>query len=85
MLSHAYSGMECMCREGTSTWVMKTTWHINMAREGSQGLFIDGPESTEDLCRQAKGRAHFEVGDLVFLRLQPYIQSSLKKSGAEKD
>jgi hypothetical protein len=26
----------------------------------------------------------FEVGDLVFLRLQPYIKSSLKKSGAEK-
>jgi hypothetical protein len=26
----------------------------------------------------------FEVGYLVFLRLQPYRQSSLKKSGAEK-
>ena len=26
----------------------------------------------------------FEVGDLVFLRLQPYIKSSLKKSGAKK-
>ena len=26
----------------------------------------------------------FEVGGLVFLRLQPYKQSSLKKSGAEK-
>ena len=26
----------------------------------------------------------FEVGDLVYLRLQPYRQSSLKKKGAEK-
>jgi hypothetical protein len=27
---------------------------------------------------------NFEVGDLVFLRLQPYRYSFLKKSGAEK-
>ena len=26
----------------------------------------------------------FEVGDLVYLRLQPYRESSLKKKGAEK-
>ena len=26
----------------------------------------------------------FEVGDLVYLQLQPYSQSSLKKKGAEK-
>ncbi|XP_059070530.1 uncharacterized protein LOC131860172 [Cryptomeria japonica] len=27
---------------------------------------------------------HFEIGDLVYLKLQPYKQSSLKHSGAEK-
>ena len=27
---------------------------------------------------------HFEVGDLVYLRLQPYRQSMLKQKGAEK-
>ena len=26
----------------------------------------------------------FEVGDLVYLRLQPYMQASIKRSGAEK-
>ena len=26
----------------------------------------------------------FEVGDLVYLRLQPYKQASIKRSGAEK-
>jgi hypothetical protein len=31
-----------------------------------------------------KIECNFEVGELVFLRLQPYRQSSLKKSGAEK-
>ncbi|XP_059067655.1 uncharacterized protein LOC131858433 [Cryptomeria japonica] len=27
---------------------------------------------------------HFEIGELVYLRLQPYRQSSLKRSGVEK-
>ena len=31
-----------------------------------------------------KIKRSFEVGDLVFLRLQPYKHSSLKKSGAKK-
>jgi hypothetical protein len=31
-----------------------------------------------------RAKHNFEVGDLVFLRLHPYRQSSLKKSGEEK-
>ena len=34
-----------------------------------------------DRCRVER---QFEVGDLVYLRLQPYRQSSLKQKGAEK-
>jgi len=33
---------------------------------------------------QHRTECTFEVGDMVYLRLQPYRQSSLKKSGAEK-
>jgi hypothetical protein len=27
MLSHAYFGMECMCRDGTSIWLMKKPFY----------------------------------------------------------
>jgi len=33
---------------------------------------------------RAQVERQFEVGDLVYLRLQPYQQSSLKQKGAEK-
>lgn len=35
-------------------------------------------------ANQHQTKRSFEVGDLAFLRLQPYKQSTLKKSGAEK-
>jgi hypothetical protein len=52
--------------------------------EGPKGQPTDGAKSTEDICKQAPVEHSFEVGDLVFLRLQPYRQSSLKKNGTEK-
>ena len=37
-----------------------------------------------DITDKHRIEQSFEVGDLVYLRLQPHIQSSLKKKGAEK-
>ena len=42
--------------------------------QNQQKLYVD----------RGRVERQFEVGDLVYLRLQPYRQSSLKQKGAEK-
>ena len=47
----------------------------NMATtQNQQKLYVD----------RGRVERQFEVGDMVYLRLQPYRQSSLKQKGAEK-
>jgi hypothetical protein len=59
--------------------------------EESQSILQSAKENLQSSQNQQKiyenrhrVECSFEVGDLVFLRLQPYRQSSLKRSGAEK-
>ena len=65
---------------GAKDWVEESQRILQAVREklqmaqNQQKIYVD---------RQRVERS-FEVGDLVFLRLQPYRQSSLKRSGAEK-
>jgi hypothetical protein len=51
-------------------------------------LLKENPQTTQNRQKMSADRhrieRNFEVGDLVFLRFQPYKQSSLKKSGVEK-
>lgn len=51
--------------------------------EGYQRQPIDIIEPIQDVCVQTLER-NFEVGDLVFLSLQLYRQSTLKHKGDEK-
>jgi hypothetical protein len=57
-----------------SQWILKSVKENLQAAQNQQNMYAD---------RQRIERS-FKVGDLVFLRLQPYRQSSLKRSGAEK-
>jgi hypothetical protein len=65
---------------GAKDWVEESQRILRVVKENLQAtqnqqkIYVD---------RQRIERS-FEVGDLVFLRLQPYKQSSLKRSGAEK-
>jgi hypothetical protein len=59
--------------------------------EESQRILQSTKDNLQSAQNQQKAYADrhrvecsFEVGDLVFLRLQPYRQSSLKRSGAKK-
>ena len=59
--------------------------------QDSQDILKVLKENLQATQNQQKIYAHihriersFEVGDLVYLRLQPYMQSSLKKKGAKK-
>jgi hypothetical protein len=65
---------------GTKDWVeesQRIMWAVRENLETTQNqqiIYVDGQRVERS----------FEVGDLFFLRLQPYIQSSLKRSGTKK-
>ena len=87
--------MEGVLRQGDIEWVAKcmvtfrkpldeTTQHpadIEALLQKHKAVFEDRPIGRPP----DRGFEHsFGVGDFVYLRLQPYRQSSLKKKGAEK-
>ena len=45
---------------------------------------MNNTKSIENVHRCRRIEQSFEVGDLVYLRLQPYRQTSLKQKGAKK-
>ena len=54
--------------------ILKVLRENLQATQNQQKLYVD----------KHRIERSFEVGDLVYLRLQPYRQSSLKKKGVEK-
>ncbi|KAH9313807.1 hypothetical protein KI387_022434 [Taxus chinensis] len=69
--SRASKARECL---QDSQDILKTLKDNMQQAQNQQKVYVD---------RHMSERS-FEVGDMVFLRLQPYRQSTLKKSGAEK-
>jgi hypothetical protein len=61
-------------------WITKSHESLKLLKENLQTT-----QNRQNMSADRHRIEHsFEVGDLVFLRLQPYRQSSLKNSGAEK-
>jgi hypothetical protein len=61
-------------------WVEKSQRILRAVNENLQAA----QNQQKIYANRQRIKRNFEVGDLVFLRLQPYQQSSLKRSGAEK-
>ncbi|XP_059068178.1 uncharacterized protein LOC131858748 [Cryptomeria japonica] len=61
-------------------FVVAKSRHLEIFEE----QLADCSESAEIYADQRRVERSFEVGDMVYLRLQPYRQSNPKKSGAEK-
>jgi hypothetical protein len=61
-------------------WIIESQEILKLLKENLQTTH-NRQKMSEDMNMI---ECNFEVGYLVFLRLQPYRQSSLKKSGAEK-
>jgi hypothetical protein len=65
---------------GAKDWVEESQRILQSVRENLQSA----QNQQKIYADRHRVERSFEVGDLVFLRLQPYRQSSLKRSGAEK-
>jgi hypothetical protein len=65
---------------GAKDWVEESHRILQSAKENLQSA----QNQQKIYADRHRVERSFEVGDLVFLRLQPYRQSSLKRSGAEK-
>jgi hypothetical protein len=65
---------------GAKDWVEESQRILKSAKESLQSA----QNQQKIYADQHRVEGSFEVGDLVFLRLQPYRQSSLKRSRTEK-
>jgi hypothetical protein len=65
---------------GAKDWVEESQRILQSAKENLQSA----QNQQKIYADRHRVERSFEVGDLVFLRLQPYRQSSLKRIGAEK-